>query len=477
MESVTRRRALTAEILAAVLACTLIWAVALLPGSAYAESSFNGVDDLFVAGKNLSSATETTSPAPGVTYDPVTNLLTLDNVNLTCDSGLLYYSGTSVLHVYLVGTNTITASDPGYGPPALQMRQGSMRIIGSGSLEAKGFPGLIWQSEKYEPYGTVSIEGETLENGPTLICDGEGIVTNYTNVSITNAKLMVSANSKSCFFGITCGRSDYFDNWAGKLTINNSIVSLKYSGKGDHTAIAWNELSLSGVNTYVGGSTSKLDGKLNLKSDAYNDVLYNRGYWRDAYVLITPEDLGLASITIGKPVVKVSKKSFVYSGKVQKPTVTVKVGGKKIAASNYTVAWRDYWDKENVNPKNVDQYKAAVNLKGAYRCKNEELGYADFEIVPKAVTIKAPQAKKKAIVVKWAKGTGQLDGYQIQYSLKENFKKAKNVYVSSKKKTSANVKKLKAKKKYFVRVRVWKQGSSGDWCYSAWSKTKSVKTK
>lgn len=51
------------------------------------------------------------------------------------------------------------------------------------------------------------------------------------------------------------------------------------------------------------------------------------------------------------------------------------------------------------------------------------------------------------------------------------------LYVRKKKKTTKyKVKKLKAKKKYYVRVRTYKT-VKGKKVYSAWSKVKSIKTK
>lgn len=64
-------------------------------------------------------------------------------------------------------------------------------------------------------------------------------------------------------------------------------------------------------------------------------------------------------------------------------------------------------------------------------------------------------------------------GYQVQYSLKSNFKGSKTKTFKG---TSYTVKKLKGKKKYYVRVRSYKKSGSKT-LYSAWSSKKSVKTK
>ncbi len=81
---------------------------------------------------------------------------------------------------------------------------------------------------------------------------------------------------------------------------------------------------------------------------------------------------------------------------------------------------------------------------------------------------------KKSFKATWKKA-GDVDGYELQYSLKKNFKSFKTKKISAKK-TSITVKKLKSKKKYYVRIRSYKL-SNGEKKYSLWSKKKNVKTK
>ncbi len=99
-----------------------------------------------------------------------------------------------------------------------------------------------------------------------------------------------------------------------------------------------------------------------------------------------------------------------------------------------------------------------------------------FRINPEAVKILKVEPKKKAITIKWKKNTVQTTGYQIQYSLKKNFKKAKVKTVKKNKTTSLTIKKLQAKKKYYVRIRSYTV-VSGQKYYSSWSNAKKVKTK
>ena len=74
-----------------------------------------------------------------------------------------------------------------------------------------------------------------------------------------------------------------------------------------------------------------------------------------------------------------------------------------------------------------------------------------------------------------------IKGYQIQLATDKKFKKnKKTVTISKQKTTKTTVKKLKAKKKYYVRIRTYKnvkyQGKTIK-VYSSWSKVKTIKTK
>lgn len=80
------------------------------------------------------------------------------------------------------------------------------------------------------------------------------------------------------------------------------------------------------------------------------------------------------------------------------------------------------------------------------------------------------KTKNKTITVKWKKKTG-ITGYQIQYSTNSKFKKNnKKIKIKNSKTVSKKITKLKASKKYYVRIRTY-QGKK----YSKWSKVKSIK--
>lgn len=120
-----------------------------------------------------------------------------------------------------------------------------------------------------------------------------------------------------------------------------------------------------------------------------------------------------------------------------------------------------------------------ITVKGSSD-NNNHTGSVDKPKEKTASTITSVKAKISSIKSKGSKSIklklgnlGSADGYQIQYSLKKNFKNSKKI-----KKKSANVtiKKLKKNKRYYVRVRVYGK-INGKTYYGRWSARKSVKTR
>ena len=94
--------------------------------------------------------------------------------------------------------------------------------------------------------------------------------------------------------------------------------------------------------------------------------------------------------------------------------------------------------------------------------------------LPSSTTISKLTPGSKAFSAQWKKAG--FTGYQIQYSLKSNFSGAKKVTIKNAKTLKTTVKKLSAKKTYFVRIRTYKTISGVNY-FSTWSKTYKVKTK
>ena len=169
--------------------------------------------------------------------------------------------------------------------------------------------------------------------------------------------------------------------------------------------------------------------------------------------------------------VKLSSDAYTYNGKNHKPTVTVK--GKDGKALKQET---DYKVTYEAGRKNVGKYTVKITFKGNYSGSKNLY----FEIRPQESKLSAVKADSKGFLVKYSKITTQTSGYQIQYAASSSFKGAKTVLVKDNKTVSVKVKNLKPNKKYFVRVRTYKtvkENGKSVKIYSAWSESKSVKTK
>ena len=169
--------------------------------------------------------------------------------------------------------------------------------------------------------------------------------------------------------------------------------------------------------------------------------------------------------------VKLAKTSYVYDGKVKKPGIVAKNDkGEKITSKDYTV-------KYAAGCKNVGTYTVKVTFKGDYKGTFTKT----FKINPKGTSLSKVKATRKSFSATWKKQSKQTSGYQLQYSTNKKF--AKSVKTTTITKTSTvkkTVKKLSAKKTYYVRVRTYKNvkvGKKTVKMYSGWSKVKSVKVK
>ena len=164
-------------------------------------------------------------------------------------------------------------------------------------------------------------------------------------------------------------------------------------------------------------------------------------------------------------IIGLAKTSFAYTGKANEPKVKMvsSTGAELVMGTDYEVAY-----DANVDPGVA---KATVTGKGNYIGSRK----LTFKIAPKKNKITSLKKAKKAFTVKWTKDA-KATGYQVSYGLKKNFKGAKTAKITKKATVSKKISKLKAKKKYFVRVRSYVT-SGGQTIYGAWSGTKSIKTK
>lgn len=163
--------------------------------------------------------------------------------------------------------------------------------------------------------------------------------------------------------------------------------------------------------------------------------------------------------------VKLSAETFTYDNKVKAPTVSVyDRNSQKISSAYYSVTL-------SAGRKKVGTYQVTVTFKGNYSGTVAK----KFQIVPAGAKLTKVSAAKKGFTAKWKKKSG-ISGYELQYSMSKKFAKAKVKKISKAKTTSKKVTKLKAKKKYYVRIRIYKMVGKTKYV-SSWSKGKMVKTK
>lgn len=154
-----------------------------------------------------------------------------------------------------------------------------------------------------------------------------------------------------------------------------------------------------------------------------------------------------------------------YTGKALTPVPSVSWNGVALAPG---VDFRVTGYRNN-----KDIGAASVTLEGMGGVTGSAT--VSFNIVPKPTKLSKLSAGKKKLTAKWKKAK-KIDGYQLEYSLNKDFSDSGFAEVKGAKKTSKAIKKLKSKKKYYVRVRTYKV-VDGRTYYSAWSKAKSVKVK
>ena len=119
----------------------------------------------------------------------------------------------------------------------------------------------------------------------------------------------------------------------------------------------------------------------------------------------------------------------------------------------------------------LHEYKDENDMSGTIEVKDFKVT-ADLQTPVQPEKVKVKKITKKSATVKFGKSLGSKK-YEVQYATKKNFKKGVKKKVS--KKTTVKLTKLKAKTKYFVRVRGTMK--SGKTYTSPWSKKVSFKTK
>lgn len=266
-------------------------------------------------------------------------------------------------------------------------------------------------------YGTVNFDKACtkLLNGDRVSIYNANITTKYQTFFYTGKPLTPSVSVKHGFVTLTAG-TDYSVTYSN----NNGEGTAKYSVMTD------------GSRKYKGSVT---------------------------------KTFGIVKKDIAKSKVVLSATSYAYNGKIKRPKVKVTQAGRILTAGT------DYKVTYSKGRKKVGRY--SVTIKGAGTVPGSRTVH--FKIRPRKTSIRSLNGGTGKITVKWKKRITQTSGYQIKYSTKSGKWITKTIRIKGTAKTSRTIKHLKRNKKYYVKVRTYKN-VNGKRFYSVWSKTKTVRT-
>ena len=216
---------------------------------------------------------------------------------------------------------------------------------------------FIYNGETQKPTVTVK-EGDSVIPEDSYTVEYEG---DLTNVGTYNVKVVMQGNYSGS------GTTSY--KIAAKEitpTVALSKSSFTYNGK----------VQKPGVTVKDGASELSTSDY----TVSYDSGLRNVGSYKIT-VKLKGNYSGTRAVTYKitakaiTPTVTLSKTSFTYNGKTQKPGVTVKDGTTELSTSNYTVSY-------DSGLKNVGSYKVTVKLKGNYSGTKA----VTYKITAKAIT-------------------------------------------------------------------------------------------
>ena len=168
----------------------------------------------------------------------------------------------------------------------------------------------------------------------------------------------------------------------------------------------------------------------------------------------------IKQVSIANAYVTLSKSAVIYNGKLRKPSVLVKLNGKKLTkGGDYTVIYK--------NNRKVGTAVVLIKGKGNYTGTYT----TTFTINPKKTAVKKLVNKARGtMTVKWKKVSG-VTGYEIQYSSSSSFSyNVKRIRTTG---GSKVIRKLTRGMTYFVRIRSYKRVKGVNY-YSSWSQVKHV---
>ena len=263
------------------------------------------------------------------------------------------------------------------------------------------------------------------------------------------------------------------NEWNSDVGYRKDIHKIKLSTGTYYMQV--NGYSSYGVTPYRDQATGKYVFSVNgICNHKYKSTTTKAGVSTNGSITKTCSKCGKKTKTViyAAKYIKLSKALFTYDGKTHKPTVTlVDSKGKKLKSGT------DYTLKYSGDCKNVGKYKVTAVFKGNYKGTHS----STITIRPKGLGISKLIPASRDFRVNWKKQTVQTKGYELQYSTTSKFSKKDTKSVMLKNTTtSKKVTGVQPNKKYYVRIRSYKEvtvNGKKEKIYSAWSGTKWVQTK
>lgn len=254
---------------------------------------------------------------------------------------------------------------------------------------------------------------------------------------------------------------------------------------GDRVNAGTVKVTVTGIGKYSGTTTGEMViNPVNVMNPQVSDALAADKYQYDG----KEKKPGMVMSYQGMSLKEGKDYTLSYSNNVQPGTATVTVTG----IGNYTgTLYRTFIIEGKPSELAINTPKPSPGTVTKPTAKPS----STTKVTPKPTAKPTPKPKSKAKAVKAPANTSRLSvrsktkgkatvswkavkgitSYQVQYSNYKNMKKAKTVTVKSRSK-STTLKKLKRKKKCYVRIRTVKKVGKKNY-YSKWSKIKSVKVK
>lgn len=224
--------------------------------------------------------------------------------------------------------------------------------------------------------------------------------------------------------------------------------------------------------TYYVQDGAIVNGQVTLETAAVPDTEYTVIVSSDNYadksvkIAAAPTDISTYKAVL-------SENTYSYDGTEKKPVVTVE---GLTEGTDFVVEYSNNINAGTATVTVIGMGSYTGTITEAFTITSAEEKPNNQTVTVGAVKgLKVKNVSGKKAKITWKK-VSDAAGYQIQYSTNKNFKNAQSVTVKKGTKTSQTISKLKAKKKYYVRIRAYKTASSKTY-YSAWSGKASVQIK